>query len=88
MPIGRRRVPKAAAAAAVATGTPRAEPAADAELDVTALPIAEQRRRQPVYAARSEQLAAVRENAMVVVVVRETGSGKTTQLAQYLYEDG
>ncbi|GAB0492762.1 hypothetical protein MMPV_004031 [Pyropia vietnamensis] len=30
---------------------------------------------------------AVRENA-VVVVVGETGSGKTTQLAQYLYEDG
>lgn len=24
----------------------------------------------------------------VVVVVGETGSGKTTQLAQYLYEDG
>jgi len=25
---------------------------------------------------------------VVVIVVGETGSGKTTQLAQYLYEDG
>jgi pre-mRNA-splicing factor ATP-dependent RNA helicase DHX38/PRP16 len=27
-------------------------------------------------------------NSIVVIVVGETGSGKTTQLAQYLYEDG
>lgn len=88
VPIGRQRVAKPAAAAAVATGAPRAEPTADAEVHLTALPMTEQRRSQPVYAARSEQLAAVRENAVVVVVVRETGSDKTTQLAQYLYKDG
>jgi len=29
----------------------------------------------------------IREN-QVVVVVGETGSGKTTQMTQYLYEDG
>jgi ABC-type glutathione transport system ATPase component len=37
------------------------------------------------YVAAMEQV--VREN-QVVVVVGETGSGKTTQLTQYLHEDG
>ena len=32
-------------------------------------------------------LQVIREN-QVVVVVGETGSGKTTQMTQYLYEDG
>ena len=32
-------------------------------------------------------LGVIREN-QVVVIVGETGSGKTTQLAQYLHEDG
>ena len=28
------------------------------------------------------------DSCVVIVVVGETGSGKTTQLAQFLYEDG
>lgn len=47
----------------------------------------EQRCCLPVYAARSEVRNAVREEAVVVVVVSEVCSGKTTQLAQYLVED-
>jgi pre-mRNA-splicing factor ATP-dependent RNA helicase DHX38/PRP16 len=47
----------------------------------------EQRQFLPAFACRSELLQLIRENS-VVVVVGETGSGKTTQLAQYMYEDG
>ncbi len=41
----------------------------------------------PAFACRQQLLQLIREN-QVVVVVGETGSGKTTQLAQYLLEDG
>lgn len=41
----------------------------------------------PVYAYRRQFLKAVREYP-VLIVVGETGSGKTTQLPQYLYEVG
>lgn len=47
----------------------------------------EQREYLPAFACRDELLKVIREN-QVVVVVGETGSGKTTQLAQFLYEDG
>lgn len=47
----------------------------------------EQREYLPAFACREELLKVIREN-QVVVVVGETGSGKTTQLAQFLYEDG
>ncbi|XP_060516896.1 pre-mRNA-splicing factor ATP-dependent RNA helicase PRP16 [Cylas formicarius] len=49
--------------------------------------IAEQRRYLPVFAVRQELLNVIRENS-VVIIVGETGSGKTTQLTQYLHEDG
>lgn len=49
--------------------------------------VLEQRQYLPVFAAREELLRIIRENS-VVVVVGETGSGKTTQLTQYLHEDG
>lgn len=49
--------------------------------------IYEQRRYLPVFAARQELLNVIRENS-VVIIVGETGSGKTTQLTQYLHEDG
>uniref|UniRef100_A0ACD5TBN9 Uncharacterized protein n=2 Tax=Avena sativa TaxID=4498 RepID=A0ACD5TBN9_AVESA len=49
--------------------------------------LSEQRQYLPIYAARDDLLGVVREN-QVVVVVGETGSGKTTQLTQYLHEDG
>ncbi|GMY25535.1 pre-mRNA-splicing factor ATP-dependent RNA helicase DEAH7-like [Fagus crenata] len=49
--------------------------------------IQEQRQYLPIYSVRDELLQVIREN-QVVVVVGETGSGKTTQLTQYLHEDG
>ena len=45
------------------------------------------RKSLPVYAYREEFLAAVRDN-QCLIVVGETGSGKTTQLPQYLHEIG
>ncbi|KAF8139755.1 pre-mRNA splicing factor [Boletus edulis] len=47
----------------------------------------EQREYLPAFACREELLKVMREN-QVVIVVGETGSGKTTQLSQFLYEDG
>ncbi|KFK28491.1 hypothetical protein AALP_AA7G003000 [Arabis alpina] len=49
--------------------------------------VAEQRQYLPIFSVRDELLQVVREN-QVIVVVGETGSGKTTQLTQYLHEDG
>ncbi|KAK4842025.1 hypothetical protein QYF36_014434 [Acer negundo] len=48
--------------------------------------LAEQRQYLPIYSVREELLQVIREN-QVIVVVGETGSGKTTQLTQYLHED-
>ena len=45
------------------------------------------RKKLPVFAYREEFLAAVRDNK-VLVIVGETGSGKTTQIPQYLHEAG
>ncbi|TPX35547.1 hypothetical protein SmJEL517_g02068 [Synchytrium microbalum] len=47
----------------------------------------EQREYLPVFAVREELLRVIRDN-QVVIVVGETGSGKTTQLTQYLHEEG
>ncbi|RUP44791.1 Asp-Glu-Ala-His box polypeptide 38, isoform CRA_d, partial [Jimgerdemannia flammicorona] len=49
--------------------------------------IREQREYLPVFAVRENLMQVVRDN-QVVVIVGETGSGKTTQLTQYLHEDG
>ncbi|KAG5684933.1 hypothetical protein PVAND_014141 [Polypedilum vanderplanki] len=49
--------------------------------------ISQQRRSLPVFAVRQDLLNVIRENS-VVIIVGETGSGKTTQLTQYLHEDG
>uniref|UniRef100_A0A7N0VIE2 RNA helicase n=2 Tax=Kalanchoe fedtschenkoi TaxID=63787 RepID=A0A7N0VIE2_KALFE len=49
--------------------------------------LAQQRQYLPIFSVRDELLQVVREN-QVIVVVGETGSGKTTQLTQYLHEDG
>lgn len=46
-----------------------------------------QRRSLPVYSCRDELMHLIKENA-IVIVVGETGSGKTTQLTQYLCEEG
>lgn len=49
--------------------------------------IEETRKSLPFYQYRDELLAAVREH-QCIIIVGETGSGKTTQLPQYLVEDG
>ncbi|KAJ4156956.1 Cyclin-dependent kinase catalytic subunit [Fusarium falciforme] len=52
-----------------------------------ALTIQETRKSLPIYQYRDEFLAAL-EQYQVLVIVGETGSGKTTQLPQYLHEAG
>ena len=49
--------------------------------------ILEHRKRLPVHEYRDSFLEAVQRNS-VLIVMGETGSGKTTQLPQYLYEAG
>ncbi|KAK2558678.1 ATP-dependent RNA helicase DHX8 [Acropora cervicornis] len=53
----------------------------------TNLTILEQRQGLPIYKLRQELLKAVLEN-QVLIVIGETGSGKTTQITQYLAEEG
>lgn len=52
-----------------------------------ALTIQETRKSLPIYQYRDEFLAAL-EQYQILVIVGETGSGKTTQLPQYLHEAG
>ncbi len=47
----------------------------------------EVRRSLPIFAYRDQLLEAINDN-QVLVIEGETGSGKTTQLTQYLYEAG
>ena len=49
--------------------------------------IKEQREFLPVFQVREELMKVIQDNR-VTIVVGETGSGKTTQLTQYLYEEG
>jgi pre-mRNA-splicing factor ATP-dependent RNA helicase DHX16 len=49
--------------------------------------LSDTRRSLPIYAYREELLEAIRDN-QILVIEGETGSGKTTQIPQYLYEDG
>ena len=49
--------------------------------------IQQQRQYLPIYASREELIRLIRQNR-VLIIVGETGSGKTTQLTQYLYEEG
>lgn len=51
------------------------------------LPLSAQRQRLPVFAHRSEILYAVEKYA-TTILVGATGSGKTTQVPQYLMEAG
>ncbi|KAJ2656204.1 DEAH-box ATP-dependent RNA helicase prp22 [Coemansia sp. RSA 1199] len=54
---------------------------------LTDLPLQEQRRSLPVYKLRELFIEAV-DRHQFLVAVGDTGSGKTTQLTQYLYEEG
>ncbi|SCV73120.1 BQ2448_7045 [Microbotryum intermedium] len=47
----------------------------------------QQRQYLPAFASREDLLKVVREN-QVVICIGETGSGKTTQLTQFLHEEG
>ncbi|KAM4620774.1 ATP-dependent RNA helicase DHX33 [Polymixia lowei] len=50
-------------------------------------PIDVQRKRLPIYQAKSQLLNQLRQ-LQNAVLIGETGSGKTTQIPQYLYEGG
>ncbi|SMN19978.1 similar to Saccharomyces cerevisiae YER013W PRP22 DEAH-box RNA-dependent ATPase/ATP-dependent RNA helicase [Maudiozyma saulgeensis] len=53
----------------------------------TSLPISQQRKELPVYNMKSKLIEAIGANQFIVIV-GETGSGKTTQITQYLNEEG
>ncbi|KAJ3186910.1 hypothetical protein HDU85_006946 [Gaertneriomyces sp. JEL0708] len=57
------------------------------EAERKAMTMKQVRESLPVYAYREELLAAV-EQYQVLIIVGETGSGKTTQIPQYLHEAG
>ncbi|XP_076067983.1 ATP-dependent RNA helicase pea [Oratosquilla oratoria] len=53
----------------------------------TNMSLLEQRQSLPIYKLRDELIKAVYEN-QILIVVGETGSGKTTQMTQFLAEAG
>ncbi|XP_017302227.1 ATP-dependent RNA helicase DHX8-like [Diaphorina citri] len=53
----------------------------------TNLTIVEQRQSLPIYKLKDELIKAVSDN-QILIVIGETGSGKTTQITQYLAEAG
>ena len=53
----------------------------------TKLSIEEQKKSLPVYDMRTDLIRMVKGNQFIVIV-GETGSGKTTQIVQYIYEEG
>lgn len=53
----------------------------------TDMTIVEQRQSLPIYKLRDDLIKAVTDN-QILIVIGETGSGKTTQITQYLAEAG
>jgi len=51
------------------------------------IPLSQQRQCLPITAHRTQLLYALEHNS-VIVVVGETGSGKSTQIPQFLFENG
>lgn len=49
--------------------------------------IKQQREYLPIFSVRDELLTVINDNR-IVIIVGETGSGKSTQLTQYLFESG
>lgn len=56
-------------------------------LQPTKLSLQEERKTLPIYSFRDQFLRGI-ENHQVVIIVGKTGSGKSTQIPQYLYEAG
>ncbi|PHH65580.1 hypothetical protein CDD81_2015 [Ophiocordyceps australis] len=76
--------------AGVGEGKTKEQIALDAQIEEAEkrdLSIQETRRSLPMYKYRQEILDAI-EKYQILVIVGETGSGKTTQLPQYLHEAG
>jgi ATP-dependent RNA helicase DHX8/PRP22 len=65
---------------------PKAEDSASKK-SYSEMTIKEQRESLPIYKLRAELMTAIRDNP-ILVVIGDTGSGKTTQITQYLAEDG
>ncbi|KAI5950826.1 hypothetical protein KGF54_003900 [Candida jiufengensis] len=59
----------------------------DVEEKIDYQSIQKQRQSLPAYAVRDDVVSTIKEN-QVTIIIGETGSGKTTQLAQFLYEQG
>ncbi|OQV17529.1 putative pre-mRNA-splicing factor ATP-dependent RNA helicase DHX16 [Hypsibius exemplaris] len=57
------------------------------EADRKRMTMKETRESLPIFPFRESLLAAIKEH-QVLIIEGETGSGKTTQIPQYLYEDG
>lgn len=55
--------------------------------DNAKMSIQETRRSLPIFAYRQSLLDAIKDH-QVIIIEGETGSGKTTQIPQYLYEGG
>ncbi|CAD6208303.1 GSCOCG00003312001-RA-CDS [Cotesia congregata] len=53
----------------------------------TSMSILDQRKSLPIFKLRDQFIKAINEN-QILVVLGETGSGKTTQVTQYLAEEG
>lgn len=53
----------------------------------SSMTIMEQRQSLPIYKLKDELIKAVNDN-QILIVIGETGSGKTTQITQYLAEAG
>ena len=81
------RIDSAAAAEVAAAGAAAAAAAAASTPESTLAALQAVRKTLPAFKYRDELLAAIREH-QVLIVVGETGSGKTTQVPQYLHEIG
>ncbi|XP_018416162.1 PREDICTED: putative pre-mRNA-splicing factor ATP-dependent RNA helicase DHX16 isoform X2 [Nanorana parkeri] len=68
-------------------GTEDEEAKALSELEKKKLSMQEVRRSLPVFPYREDLLKAIAEH-QILIIEGETGSGKTTQIPQYLHEEG
>ena len=57
------------------------------EAEIKKISLQETRRSLPIFPFREDLLKAI-EDHQILIIEGETGSGKTTQIPQYLYEHG